>query len=209
LRQIKAQHTTGVQNAIMKKLLIAYFSRSGLTERASIDLHDFLLAHINEIQQQPITVAIEQIIPQKSPHGFLGYMLGRWQASIGDTQETIPPKHQARQYDAMVLAMPNWASGLCPAVRHWLAQQPAPLPPYACMITQSDSNPDSEARHVRAALATATRAQERGAIVLSDRCIAYHAHLATLAPFARRLPTLLDLTCTNIPTPSEPLRDVS
>jgi len=162
----------------MKDVLIICYSRTGLTRQVALDLRARLDADFEDIREG------------HRRRGPLAYLWGRWQASRGMACEIAPPLRWASDYRALVLALPNWAGALCPAMRAWLLEQGRPLPPYATLITQSDSGADQ----VRTAVTQLIGAPDRAHLCLTDRQIAEQDFHAALTPFARGLPSALGLT---------------
>lgn len=90
------------------KILIAYYSKTGHTERVAKDLAMVLNADL------------EKIIDQKNRHGLFGYLLGGRDAMKKRLTKIEAPIKDPSIYDLVIIGTPIWGWNITPAVRTYL-----------------------------------------------------------------------------------------
>lgn len=91
-----------------KKILVAYYSKSGNTERLAKDIASGLGADLEKIEDQ------------KNRSGILGVIFGGRDAVKKLGTRIGPIKFDPAGYDLVVIGTPVWGSNIVPAVRTYL-----------------------------------------------------------------------------------------
>ncbi len=94
----------------MMKVLIAYYSRTGNTEK------------IAEIIKDELNADIERIDDGDKYKGPIGYMKGGFNAVTGRLNEIKPTEKNPLHYDLTIIGSPVWASSLAPGVSQYIRQ---------------------------------------------------------------------------------------
>lgn len=110
-----------------KKILIAYYSRTGTTKIAAESL------------AQRLGADLEEIIDKKDRAGALGYIFSGRDALRKLLTDIEPFKKDPSQYDLVVLGTPVWAATIAPAIRTYLVQQKDKIAKLAFFCTMSGS----------------------------------------------------------------------
>lgn len=92
------------------KVLIAYYSRTGITERIA-----------NMIKEE-LNADIERIDDGDKFKGPIGYLKGGFNAVGGRLCEIKPPKKDPSNYDLTIIATPVWGSHPTPGVLTYIVQ---------------------------------------------------------------------------------------
>lgn len=93
------------------KVLIVYYSRTGLTKKVAGRLAAELGAET------------EEIIDKKDRAGALGYLLSGREAMQKKLADIEPPKLDPASYDLVIIGTPTWAYTMSCAVRTYLTEQ--------------------------------------------------------------------------------------
>ena len=91
-----------------KKILIAYYSKTGNTERVANDIASRLGADV------------EKIIDLKKRTGILGYILGGRDAMKHRLTEIAPSQKDPANYDLVILGTPVWGWNATPAITSYI-----------------------------------------------------------------------------------------
>jgi flavodoxin len=93
-----------------KKILVAYYSKSGNTERVAKNI------------AQRLNADMEKIIDKKNRGGLIGFITGGRDAMKKKTTEIGATDLDPAVYDLIIMGTPVWAGDMVPAVRSYLAQ---------------------------------------------------------------------------------------
>lgn len=105
------------------RVLVVYYSRSGVTARAAKALAGRLGADLEEIVERS---------DRSGPLGFVGSIID----VLRERPSTIDAtKHDPSSYELVVIATPVWAHRVATPVRTWLAAYRARLPHVAFLCT--------------------------------------------------------------------------
>ncbi len=105
------------------KLLVAYFSRTGVTRHAAEALAKVLQADV------------EPIVDRSSRSGIAGYLRCLIEAVRQKGAPIEAARRDAASYDLVIVATPVWASSVSSPVRSYLANNRARLPDIAFLCT--------------------------------------------------------------------------
>ena len=104
------------------RILVVFFSRSGVTERAAAALRDVLEA------SDGVQVRVEPLRETTSRKGVLGWLRSGRDAMLKRTSDAGPVECAMSDFDLLVVGTPVWAWDASPAVRTFLEQSPTELP---------------------------------------------------------------------------------
>ncbi|MBU0757767.1 MAG: hypothetical protein KKF44_06875 [Nanoarchaeota archaeon] len=90
------------------KTLIAYYSRSGNTQKVAEKL------------KNELNCDIERIVDKKSRKGVMGFILGGKDAIKKNLTQINPVEHEPHEYDLVLVGTPNWGNTMAPAMRTYL-----------------------------------------------------------------------------------------
>jgi flavodoxin len=121
-----------------KKILVAYYSKTGTTERVAKDIAAKLNADV------------EKIVDKKSRSGILGWFIGGKDASKRTTEIGVPSKDAAK-YDITVIGTPVWAWNMTPEVRTYIEQNKNKLKNVAFFTTSENTKPYEIIRYMQEA----------------------------------------------------------
>lgn len=107
----------------MKKVLIAYYSRTGSTRK------------IADLLKQSLNCETEEIIDLKNRKGVSGNLSGGVDALLQRQTLIKQPTHDPSAYDLVILGTPVWFGNLSPALRTYLVQNRKFLPQLAFFCT--------------------------------------------------------------------------
>lgn len=113
----------------MPKILIVFYSRTGKTAQAALDLASHLDADI------------EKIIDKKKRTGLFSIITNGRDAMQQKLTDITPMTKNPTGYDLVIIGSPIWAGNLPPAVRTYLTQCQALLGRYAFFITSDNTDP--------------------------------------------------------------------
>jgi len=105
------------------RVLIAYYSRSGITEGVAAGL-----AHASGADLEALTTTI-------SRRGLTGYLLSGFEALAERDTSIRPPTHSPGEYDIVLLGSPIWGAALSSPVRTYLNRYAAALPEVGFFVT--------------------------------------------------------------------------
>jgi flavodoxin len=108
------------------KALVAFYSRTGTTKKAAVEIARLLKADVDEI------------IDKKNRKGAVGYMLAGRDATLKKLT-AIETKKDASKYDLVVIGTPVWAFTVSSPVRTYLTQNKGRLKRVAFFCTEDGS----------------------------------------------------------------------
>lgn len=111
----------------MGKVLIVYYSRTGNTEKAVVELSKQLKADV------------EKIIDCENRKGAIGYIISFQHASKEKTTVIEQPRYNPADYDLVVLATPTWVVNMTPAIRTYIQYYKEHFKRVAFLVTQNGS----------------------------------------------------------------------
>jgi flavodoxin len=100
--------STSAKNAKDPKILVIYYSRTGITKQVAEDIANKLNADI------------EQVIDMKDRSGFTGYIGGAKDAKSENITPIGEMKKNPAEYDCIVIGTPIWAWTITPAIRTYI-----------------------------------------------------------------------------------------
>lgn len=109
----------------MKKVLVVYYSRTGNTERAALELASLLNADT------------EKLVDCENRKGAIGYLIGFKDASKENMTVIEQPLHEPEGYDMVVLASPTWVVNMAPAIRTYIHYYKSQLKKVVFLVTQN------------------------------------------------------------------------
>jgi len=121
-----------------KKILIAFYSRSGVTLKACSTLAKVL-------ESLGVSATCEEIVDQKSRAGMGGYVIAGKDAALKKTTTIDEPQNIPAEYDMLVLAMPVWAFTVPPAIRAYVDKTKDRLPAKISALCTEGSSGDKRA----------------------------------------------------------------
>lgn len=93
-----------------KKVLVVYYSRSGITREAAVKL------------SAELKCDIEEIYDTSNRKGILGFLKSGRDAMKERATVIKELKYNPRNYDIIIIGTPVWASNMTPAVRTYIIQ---------------------------------------------------------------------------------------
>ncbi len=112
-----------------KKILVAYYSKTGNTERVANDIAGRLGADT------------EKIIDKKKRTGILGYIFGGWDAMKKRLTEIGEIQKNPADYDIVILGTPVWGWNATPAITTYISKTKDQLKNIAFFITSGNTEP--------------------------------------------------------------------
>jgi flavodoxin len=136
----------------MKKTLVVYHSRSGITRRVAQSLARKLDGDLEEVKVvQPM-------------QGAIGYGFCALEAIAGLTPALRPARKDPAQYALVVIGTPIWFWSLSSPIRSWLARHPRPNANTAFFCTMGGSG----ARRVFSTMARLAGVKPAATLALTD-----------------------------------------
>jgi flavodoxin len=89
------------------KVLVVFYSRTGITKKIALELPKLLKADVDEI------------IDEKNRAGALGYIIAGKDAMTKKLTK-IKIRKNPKDYDLVIIGTPNWGGNIAPAVRTYL-----------------------------------------------------------------------------------------
>lgn len=108
-----------------KKILVAYYSRTGITKKVA-----------NKIKES-LNCDIEEIIDKKNRKGFFGYIAAGYSALKGSMTEIVEPKLDPSDYDIVIIGTPVWAGRIANAIRAYINKNAGKIKNIMVFCTQS------------------------------------------------------------------------
>jgi flavodoxin len=113
------------------KILVAYYSKTGNTERAAREIASKLGADI------------EKIIDKNNRKGIFGFIFGGRDAMKKRITEIETAVKKPADYDLTIIGTPVWASSMTPAARTYIDKNKGNLKQWAFFITSGNTEPES------------------------------------------------------------------
>jgi flavodoxin len=111
----------------MRKVLVVYYSRTGNTEKAAL-----------EIARQ-LNADIEKLVDCENRKGAIGYLVGFKDASKENMTVIEQPLRDPENYDMIILATPTWVVNMTPALRTYIHYYKSQFKKVAFLVTQNGS----------------------------------------------------------------------
>ena len=109
------------------KILIAYYSKTGNTERVAKDLATSLNADL------------EKLIDKKNRSGIWGWLSGGRDGMKKRLTEIAETTHNPADYDLIILGTPIWGWDMVPAVRTYLEKEKGNCKNMALFVTSGNT----------------------------------------------------------------------
>lgn len=109
------------------KILIAYYSKTGNTEKVANDLAVKLGADL------------EKIIDQKKRSGIWGWLVAGRDGMQKKLTKIAEPSHNFVDYDLVILGSPVWGWDMVPAVRTYLEREKNNVKKMALFVTSGNT----------------------------------------------------------------------
>lgn len=155
----------------MAAILVAYYSRSGVTERAAGDLAERLGADLDLIR------------PAAAYAGPGGFQRGVWHSLFGRTPPVTCSKNPAH-YDVVVLGAPVWAGRPAAPLRSYMRTHGAHIPVWAAFCVSGSGRPYPK---VFADMGRLLGGAPFATLALADRDVRSGAARPRLQDFAARI----------------------
>lgn len=92
----------------MARTLIVYYSRTGNTKRAALEL------------ARKLDADVEELTDRKSRRGLFGYLRSGLEAALDREGDIAPPTRDPAEYDVVVLGTPTWNAAVSSPMRTYL-----------------------------------------------------------------------------------------
>ncbi len=137
----------------MMTSLIAYYSRTGNTEKVARDLSKMMGAHI------------ERIVDRKDRTGIFGFLGAGWAAFRKKETRIEEPKKSPTEYDLLIIGTPVWAGYPTPAVRTYINRKREEIEEVAFFCTCSSSGSEKTFQELKRISGT----QPSGTLALREK----------------------------------------
>jgi hypothetical protein len=97
-----------MEPAVSPKMLIVYFSRTGITRKLAQSIAHATGADLEELRES------------RSRRGILGWLRSGYEGTYRRASEPLPLTHDPRQYDLVFVGSPTWNQALSSPVRGFL-----------------------------------------------------------------------------------------
>lgn len=118
------------------KLLVVYFSRTGVT------------AEVAEAIARATGAALEELREQRSRRGPWGWLRSGYEATYRRAAQPLPLRREPRDYDLVFVGSPTWNRALSSPVRGFLQDYGDSLPNVALFATCAESGADAVLREM-------------------------------------------------------------
>lgn len=112
------------------KVLIAFYSRTGITKKVALKMN------------QLYGFDLEEIVDKKERGGALNYILSGKDALQEKETDIRGIEKDVSSYDLVIICTPVWASNMAPAVRTYINKVKANIKDVAFVCTQASSGAD-------------------------------------------------------------------
>jgi len=153
------------------KILVVFYSRSGMTRRIAQALAGALHADLEEITEP------------RSRSGLLGYLRSATEARRMCPATIAPVKHDVAAYDLVIVGTPVWAWSLSSPVRAFLLATATRLPAVAFFCTMGGSGSEK----AFAQMAAIVGKQPRAVCAITQREVLAGNYRGPLVTFERAL----------------------
>jgi flavodoxin len=125
------------------KALVAYYSRTGKTRTAAMQVSEILGCGSEEIRDTA----------RRS--GLLGYLRSGLEGAMRRKARIKKVSLDPRSYDLLIVATPLWAGKISSPVRSYLSLFPRGLPPVALLCTASGGSADDASNDLKRTIGAA------------------------------------------------------
>lgn len=115
------------------KILVVYYSRTGITKKIAQSVADAFSADM------------EELIDTKQRQGTWGFAVAVKDAALKNLVPIEPPKVNPADYDLVIVGTPVWANSMCSAVRMFLHDFGKDITPIAAVFSTTHSSGVEEA----------------------------------------------------------------
>jgi len=119
------------------KILVAYYSKTGHTERVAKDMALAMGADL------------EKIIDKRRRHGFWGYLLGGRDGMKKRQTEIETLLKNPADYDLIIIGTPVWGWNMVPAIRTYVTTIRSDLKNYAWFVTSGNTAVEKIIKYVQ------------------------------------------------------------
>lgn len=175
----------------MPRTLVVYYSRTGNTKRAALEL------------ARKLGADVEELIDRKSRRGLFGYLRSGLEAALDREGDIAPPTRDAAEYDVVVLGTPTWNAAVSSPMRAYLRGYLRGTKALAFFCTCGGSG---SARVLRQ-MSELTGRPPVAAMVLRERDLSGGNAEPKIERFARAIQTMSGAHIESIPPQSSSLRN--
>lgn len=158
--------------AAVMKVMIAFFSRTGHTERVAREMAAWCGADLEQIQDLGVAHS-----------GLMGYLQCGWQAIFGTHVAIRPASHDPGRYDLVVIGTPVWNWSLAAPVRTFTQTHAARFKRVAFFCTEGGSGD----QRVFGQLQSLCNQAPLATLAINEHELAVGAYRAPLERFASQL----------------------
>jgi len=109
------------------QILLAYYSRTGATEKVGLRI------------AQALGGDTEKISDVKSRAGAFGYLMSGREAMLGKCPAIGSVKYSPESYDLVIIGTPVWAGNMSAPIRTYLTREKDKIKKFALFLTQGGS----------------------------------------------------------------------
>lgn len=113
-----------------KKVLVAYYSRTGVTKKVA------------DIIKENIDCDLEEIVDKANRRGFIGFIKAGYAALKGRSTEIENTKYDVSEYDLIIVGTPVWAGHISCATRRFLELNSKKIKKAAFFATKGGNTKD-------------------------------------------------------------------
>lgn len=124
------------------KILIAYYSRTGMTKNVALKLAAELGANNN------LKVDVEEIVDKDKRAGALGYLMAGRDALQKKPAAIEPLRYNPADYDLVLVGTPTWAYAMSCAVRAYLTSNKDEIKKVAFFVTHGSDGGDKAVKQM-------------------------------------------------------------
>ena len=154
-----------------KRILIVYYSRTGITKKVATEMSGLLGADI------------EEIIDLKNRSGMIVYLTGGRDAMRGYLTDIEPIKRSPAEFDMVILGSPVWGGTIAPALRTYIENNKDKIKSAAFFCTLGGKNPANTFN----AMQTVSGKEPVATLWLSARDVKKDNHKEELKRFVREI----------------------
>lgn len=158
------------------KVLISFYSRTGVTRTVAGDMRDILIGKGMECE-------IEDLLDKKNRDGKMGYLIAGKDALTEKRTEIGDVKHEPKDYDLVILGTPVWAGKMTPALRTYTETRKGQFQRTAFFCTHGGGGESKTFDNIKD---TCGRTPE-STLSLKDKDVAEKKHLTELKKFVDSL----------------------
>ena len=129
------------------KVLIAYYSRTGVTRAAAGAICEAMRAAVG------VEVTVEEVVDTKPRKGAGGYLVAGKDAMLKRDTVIAPMSAEPGDFDVLVIGTPVWAFTMAPAIKAYCSEYGASASKVAAFCTMGGSGDQRTFRHIEEALA--------------------------------------------------------